>query len=138
MRVPRPSSFRTMTESEISEVLAVAAPARLATLVADGYPYITPLWYVFQDGAFIMTSVASRPHLRQLHRDRRAQVWVDLESGHTVEALLADRVRICDKGQASAAGWQLLELLAASGATFDYRGDFDWVASVSPTRCVTG
>jgi hypothetical protein len=60
-RTPRPSSFRTMTESEISEVLAVDVPARLATLDSQGHPYITPLWYVFADGAFIMTSVADPP-----------------------------------------------------------------------------
>jgi pyridoxamine 5'-phosphate oxidase-like protein len=70
-----------MTESEISEVLAVDVPARLATLDSQGHPYITPLWYVFADGAFIMTSVADRPHLKHLARDWRAQVCVDLESG---------------------------------------------------------
>ena len=33
---------------------------------------------------------------------------------------------VCVGGQPSAAGWRLLELLAASGAEFDYHGDFDW------------
>jgi nitroimidazol reductase NimA-like FMN-containing flavoprotein (pyridoxamine 5'-phosphate oxidase superfamily) len=45
-----PSSFRLMTEPEITEVLAADVPARLATLDAMGYPYITPLWYVYHDG----------------------------------------------------------------------------------------
>ena len=62
--------------------------------------------------------------------------------------LPADRVRICENpvvaaaaadelgsrcqplvcvgGRPSAAGWQLLELLAAGGADFEYHGDFDW------------
>jgi nitroimidazol reductase NimA-like FMN-containing flavoprotein (pyridoxamine 5'-phosphate oxidase superfamily) len=91
---PVPPSFRTLTESEISEVLAVDVPARLATLDSQGYPYITPLWYLFQDGAFIMTSVAGRPHLRHIARDRRAQVCVDLESGRAVDGQRANaRVR---------------------------------------------
>ena len=33
---------------------------------------------------------------------------------------------ICVGGQPSAAGWRLLELLAAGGAEFGYHGDFDW------------
>jgi uncharacterized protein (TIGR02679 family) len=64
------------------------------------------------------------------------------------EPLRAGRVRICENpvvvaaaadelgarcqplacvgGQPSAAGWRLLELLAAGGAEFGYHGDFDW------------
>jgi uncharacterized protein (TIGR02679 family) len=33
---------------------------------------------------------------------------------------------VCVGGQPSAAGWQLLDLLAAGGAAFGYHGDFDW------------
>jgi uncharacterized protein (TIGR02679 family) len=33
---------------------------------------------------------------------------------------------VCVGGQPSAAGWRLLDLLAAGGAEFSYHGDFDW------------
>jgi uncharacterized protein (TIGR02679 family) len=33
---------------------------------------------------------------------------------------------VCVSGQPSAAGWRLLDLLAAGGAEFRYHGDFDW------------
>jgi uncharacterized protein (TIGR02679 family) len=33
---------------------------------------------------------------------------------------------VCVGGQPSAAGWRLLDLLAAAGAEFGYHGDFDW------------
>src|SRR6185437_3373152 len=33
---------------------------------------------------------------------------------------------VCVGGQPSAAGWRLLDLLAAGGAGFRYHGDFDW------------
>jgi uncharacterized protein (TIGR02679 family) len=45
---------------------------------------------------------------------------------------------VCVGGQPSAAGWRLLDLLAASGAEFRYHGDFDWggirIASAVRTR----
>ena len=41
---------------------------------------------------------------------------------------LGDRCQplVCVGGQPSAAGWRLVELLAAGGAEFGYHGDFDW------------
>src|ERR1700757_1386584 len=33
---------------------------------------------------------------------------------------------VCVGGQASAAGWRLLDMLASGGAEFRYHGDFDW------------
>lgn len=54
-------------------------PLRLATIRRDGLPRITPLWFLYEDGAFHMTSVAGHPHLRDLARDPRASVCVDVE-----------------------------------------------------------
>ena len=54
-------------------------PARLATLDEDGYPIITPLWFLWEDGVSYMTSVDGRRHLRNLQRDPRASICVDSE-----------------------------------------------------------
>lgn len=51
----------------------------LVTLRRDGRPRITPLWFAYEDGAFRMTSVAGKPHLRDLARDPRCAVIVDAE-----------------------------------------------------------
>lgn len=51
----------------------------LVTLRPDGSPRITPLWFAHEDGAFRMTSVAGKPHLRDLARDPRCAVIVDAE-----------------------------------------------------------
>jgi PPOX class probable F420-dependent enzyme len=48
----------------------------LVTLRRDGTPRITPLWF-FWDGAVLrMTSVAGKPHLRDLARDARCAVVI--------------------------------------------------------------
>lgn len=61
------------------ELLALDVPVRLATLDEDGYPRITPLWFLWEDGVFYMTSVEGRRHLRNLQRDPRASICIDTE-----------------------------------------------------------
>jgi len=86
---------RRLSDTEIDELLALDVPARLATLDAAGYPHVTPLWFVWSGGAFYMTSISDRPHLRRievvrheaagrvdapLHVDRcQIEIRVDLE-----------------------------------------------------------
>jgi uncharacterized protein (TIGR02679 family) len=87
--------------------------------------------------------------LLALHRETGQPAMLTLRQlrGHD-EALSAGLVRVCENpvviaaaaeelgsrcpplvcvgGQPSAAGWRLLDLLAAGGAEFRYHGDFDW------------
>lgn len=70
---------RRLKPAEIEALLALDVPARLATLDQEGFPHVTPLWFLWQDGAFYMTSIIDRPHLRRLAHDRRAGLCVDTE-----------------------------------------------------------
>jgi nitroimidazol reductase NimA-like FMN-containing flavoprotein (pyridoxamine 5'-phosphate oxidase superfamily) len=70
---------RPLSTEEIDALLALAVPARLATLDARGYPHVTPLWFVWEDGAFQMTSYADRPHLRRIARNARVGLSIDVE-----------------------------------------------------------
>jgi nitroimidazol reductase NimA-like FMN-containing flavoprotein (pyridoxamine 5'-phosphate oxidase superfamily) len=75
-----PSVSRLPLDSpEVVELLALDIPAHLGTLDPDGYPRITPLWFLWEAGAFYMTSVGGRPHLLNLERDPRASLCVDTE-----------------------------------------------------------
>jgi len=72
--------------------------------------------------------------LRQLrcHEEPLRAARVRMCENPVVVAAAADelgaqsRPLVCVGGQPSAAVWRLLEMLAASGAHFDYHGDFDW------------
>lgn len=70
---------RRLSDREIEELLALDVPARLATLDTLGYPHLTPLWFMWSGGAFYMTSISDRPHLRRLEQNPRAGVLVDVE-----------------------------------------------------------
>jgi nitroimidazol reductase NimA-like FMN-containing flavoprotein (pyridoxamine 5'-phosphate oxidase superfamily) len=71
---------RRLDASEIAALVALDVPAHLATLDRDGFPHITPLWFVWEDGAFYMTSIADRPHLRRLSVNPRAGLGIDVEA----------------------------------------------------------
>jgi PPOX class probable F420-dependent enzyme len=74
IRPPRPLSDR-----EINALLAADVPARLATLDRQGFPHVTPLWFIWDGGAFYLTSLPDRPHVRRLGRDPRAGICIDVE-----------------------------------------------------------
>jgi nitroimidazol reductase NimA-like FMN-containing flavoprotein (pyridoxamine 5'-phosphate oxidase superfamily) len=68
-----------MSADEIEALLAEDVPANLATLDGDGFPHVTPIWFLWRDGAFLMTSAVGKPHLRRLAADSRAGLNVHLE-----------------------------------------------------------
>lgn len=80
-----------MTQEEIAEVLALEVPARLATLDPDGFPRVTPIWFLWEDGAFYMTSVEGKIQLRNLQHDPRASICVDVEGADSGEGYRPNR-----------------------------------------------
>lgn len=70
---------RRLSAEEIGSLLALDVPARFATIDADGFPHVTPLWFVWDDGAFHLTSYSDRPHLRRLAGNPRAGLCIDIE-----------------------------------------------------------
>ena len=60
-----------LTQAEIDEYLNRRIMARMATHRADGYPHLTPIWFVWENGKFLHTLGAGRVHLANLARDPR-------------------------------------------------------------------
>jgi nitroimidazol reductase NimA-like FMN-containing flavoprotein (pyridoxamine 5'-phosphate oxidase superfamily) len=59
-------SPRRLAREEVEALLALDVPARLASVDARGSPHVTPLWFVWAEGAFHLTSLTDRPHVRRL------------------------------------------------------------------------
>ena len=72
---------RPLSDEEIAGLLARDTVVRLATIDASGYPHVTPLWFLWADGAFHLASDAGRPHLARLQANPRAGLIVDIEAG---------------------------------------------------------
>jgi PPOX class probable F420-dependent enzyme len=66
-----------LTQAEIDEYLNRRIMARMATHRADGYPHLTPIWFVWEDGRFHHTLGANRVHLTNLARDPRMSLVID-------------------------------------------------------------
>jgi PPOX class probable F420-dependent enzyme len=74
---------RVLTDQEVQELLASDIPARLATIDRDGSPRITPIWFLWENGAFYMSSVKGKIQLRNLERNPIASICVDVEEPDT-------------------------------------------------------
>jgi Pyridoxamine 5'-phosphate oxidase len=82
---------RRLREDEVAELLALDSPARLATLDQHGFPRITPLWFIWAEDAFWMTSIDNRLHLRDLARNAQAGLLIDTESTAARDGWRANR-----------------------------------------------
>jgi len=78
-----PTPLRTLSQQEIAHLLHLAIPAQLATLDAAGFPRITPIWFLWEEGTFYMSSGEERRHVHDLARDPRAGLSIAVEEGQT-------------------------------------------------------
>jgi PPOX class probable F420-dependent enzyme len=66
-----------LTEAERDAFLAEKRVGRLATQRADGWPHVTPIWYAWEGGRFLLTLGNSRRHLRNIAGDPHVTLCVD-------------------------------------------------------------
>jgi PPOX class probable F420-dependent enzyme len=67
---------------------------RLATVGRDGTPHVSPVWYRFEDGVFlVLTERGSQKH-RNIERDPRVEFCVDDERPPYHTVILRARVEV--------------------------------------------
>jgi nitroimidazol reductase NimA-like FMN-containing flavoprotein (pyridoxamine 5'-phosphate oxidase superfamily) len=79
----QPAPARPLTQHEIAEVLALAIPAHLATLDPAGFPRVIPVWFLWEDGTFYLSSRPQSRHVQDLARDPRAGLCIAVEESQT-------------------------------------------------------
>ena len=82
---------------------------RLATMREDGWPHVTPIWYVWEGNRFVLTLGKSRRHLANIARDPHVTLCVD-EDPRTTDLTKSPRAVVC---------FGLAELLTEEGAVRD-------------------
>ena len=74
-----------MSDDEVLAFLDEERTVICATIGADGYPHLMPLWYVVRDGELWAWTFTKSQKIRNLERDPRATVQV--EAGEVYEQL---------------------------------------------------
>ena len=67
----------TMSPAEIEAFLAAPRNLQVATLGADGFPHVAPMWYVVRDGAIVFRSFTRSQKMVNLKRDPRLTVLAE-------------------------------------------------------------
>lgn len=60
-------------------LLSAAVPAHLATIDPGRFPHVTPLWFIWADHAFYLTSIPDRPHLKRMRANPDSGICIDAE-----------------------------------------------------------
>jgi PPOX class probable F420-dependent enzyme len=83
-----------LSEEERDTFLAEKRIGRLATNRADGWPHVTPIWYVWEGERFVLSLGKSRRHLRNIARDPHVTLCVD-EDPRITDLTKAPRSVVC-------------------------------------------
>jgi PPOX class probable F420-dependent enzyme len=73
------TSDNALTETERDALLADKLEARLGTNRADGWPHITPIWYLWQEATFLLSLGNGRRHLDNIRGDSHVTLCVDVD-----------------------------------------------------------
>jgi nitroimidazol reductase NimA-like FMN-containing flavoprotein (pyridoxamine 5'-phosphate oxidase superfamily) len=83
-----------LTASERDEFLLQKHVGRLGTNHGDGWWHVTPIWYVWEDGRFLLSLGRSRQHLRNIASDPHVTLCVD-EDPRLTDLTKAPRAVVC-------------------------------------------
>jgi nitroimidazol reductase NimA-like FMN-containing flavoprotein (pyridoxamine 5'-phosphate oxidase superfamily) len=89
-----------LTPAEANAFLAGARTARVATIASDGWPHVTPLWFLWHDGAVWLYSLVRSRRWNDL--TERVHVAVVVDDGEEHTTLRGVEIR----GRAQAVGEQ--------------------------------
>jgi PPOX class probable F420-dependent enzyme len=79
---------------KVSEFLEGKHIGKLATVMKDGSPHVTPIWYMMEDGKVIVNTTTNRVKYRNIERDGRVCFLVDGGSSYVI---LFGKARIADE-----------------------------------------
>ncbi len=74
---------RPLTQQERADLTSLAIPAYLATLDPAGFPRVIPIWFLWEEGIFYLSSGPQSRHVQDLARDPRAGLCITVEESQT-------------------------------------------------------
>ncbi len=74
---------------------------RLGTLGRDGFPHVTPVWYVYEAGAFLVTTAADRVKARNMQHNPRVGFAIDSDQRPYRGLTATGTARLVAEGEAA-------------------------------------
>ncbi|MCH9672203.1 MAG: pyridoxamine 5'-phosphate oxidase family protein [Gammaproteobacteria bacterium] len=99
IRIPYPE----LDKEALDRLLARDVSATLAFVDKDGFPRMVPCWFLWRDGAFHVSSLVDKYHVRCLRANPRASICVEHEEidvGHrrtNRQAKAVGIIEFCDR-----------------------------------------
>jgi nitroimidazol reductase NimA-like FMN-containing flavoprotein (pyridoxamine 5'-phosphate oxidase superfamily) len=78
-----PAPARPLTQQERADLTSLAIPAHLATLDPAGFPRVIPIWFLWEEGIFYLSSGPQSRHVQDLARNPRAGLCITVEESQT-------------------------------------------------------
>jgi PPOX class probable F420-dependent enzyme len=125
-----------MTAEERDGFLARQHTCRVATVGADGAPHVTPMWFVWHDGALWLYSIIRSQRWVNLERDPRVSAVIDAGEGyfelHGVELVgtvefIGEQPRVGDPARVLEEPERLFAAKYAAGGRFGYDRRHAWI-----------
>jgi nitroimidazol reductase NimA-like FMN-containing flavoprotein (pyridoxamine 5'-phosphate oxidase superfamily) len=86
--------MRGLTAEEIAEFLAGPVVARIATIDTNGFPYITPVWQEWRDGAMYVIPREKTVFVKHLQTNPKVAVSCALDTGTYTRMLMRGHAEI--------------------------------------------
>ena len=83
-------------EEAIGFLLSGTRTGKLATVREDGRPHVVPIWFVMEDDAVVFTTWHESVKLRNLAKNARASMVVDLEEPPYAYVVVEGTVTLSD------------------------------------------
>ena len=75
-----------LSEDEVKEFLSTDVLCRLGVLDDEGWPYVVPVWFLYQDGGFYIIPRERSDWARYMENDKR--VYLDIDEPGTLRKVL--------------------------------------------------
>jgi len=85
---------RGLTPEEVAEFLAGPVVARIATIDENGFPYITPVWQEWRDGAMYIIPREKTVFVKHLKTNPKVAISCALDSGTYTRLLMRGEAEI--------------------------------------------
>ena len=130
-----------MTNQEMDLFLAESRNAIVATVNPDGFPQLTPIWFLWEDGKVFFSTTEPRLKTRNLKRDPRVSLCIDEPGPPQQTVVLAGEDAVVTPGL----GGDMTERIAKKYGGDNWESSYDHIAntpdrvivSYTPTRILT-